>query len=141
MSYRWFNSRPSVILIRFINIFIILFPAKKTKNIVSALKVPVPSMLQSNVVYQITYSQCKLSYVEQTSRHLQQRFKEHIGSHGLLKRHFEMCKVSQSFDMIKILEREKFEKSLILEVLFICVASFSYQTEYTFSQNWAESVF
>ena len=92
---------------------------KKTKNTVSTLKVPVPYMLQSNVVYQITCSQCKLSYVGQTSRHLQQRFKEHIGSQGLLRKHFETCDVSPSFDMIEILGKQKFEKLLILEALFI----------------------
>ena len=97
----------------------IIMTLKKTKNTVSTLKVPVPYMLQSNVVYQITCSQCKLSYVGQTSRHLQQRFKEHIGSQGLLRKHFETCDVSPSFDMIEILGKEKFEKLLILEALFI----------------------
>ena len=58
---------------------------------------------QSNVVYEITCSQCNLSYVGQTSRHLQQRFKEHIGSSGLLKKHFQDCDVSPSFEMVKIL--------------------------------------
>ena len=59
-------------------------------------------MLRSNVVYKITCSQCNLSYVGQTSRHLQQRFKEHIGSQGLLKKHFEDCNVSPSLDMLYI---------------------------------------
>ena len=76
-------------------------------------------MLQSNVVYEITCSQCKLSYVGQTSRHLQQRFKEHIGSSGLLKKHFQDCDVSPSFEMVKILGKAKFEKLLTLEALFI----------------------
>ena len=92
---------------------------RKTKNIISSLKVPVPIVLQSNVVYQITCSQCKLSYVGQTSRHLQQRFKEHIGSSGLLKSHFHDCNISPSFEMVKILGKQKFDKLLTLEALFI----------------------
>ena len=69
--------------------------------------------------YEITCSQCKLSYVGQTSRHLQQRFKEHIGSSGLLKKHFQDYDVMPSFEMVKILGREKLEKLLTLEALFI----------------------
>ena len=92
---------------------------KKTKNLISHLKVPVPDMLRSNVVYKITCSQCNLSYVGQTSRHLQQRFKEHIGSQGLLKKHFEDCNVSPSMDMVKILGKAKFDRFLTLEALFI----------------------
>ena len=42
-----------------------------------------------------------------------------IRSQGLLKNKIEMCYVSPSFDMIKILGREKLEKLMILEVLII----------------------
>ena len=108
---------------------------KKTKNTVYTLKVPVPYMLQSNVVYQITCSQCKLSYVGQTSRHLQQRFKEHIGSQGLLNKHFEICDVSPSLDMIEILGKEKFEKLLILEALFIAEIKPSLNTKDEFKRR------
>ena len=52
-------------------------------------------------------------------RHLQQRFKEHIGSSGLLKSHFHDCNISPSFEMVKILGKQKFEKLLTLEALFI----------------------
>ena len=97
----------------------VIMTLRKTKKLISSLKVPVPNMLQSNVVYEITCSQCKLSYVGQTSRHLQQRFKEHIGSSGLLKKHFQDCDVSPSFEMVKILGKAKFEKLLTLEALFI----------------------
>ena len=97
----------------------IIMTCKKTKSLISTLKVPVPDMLQSNVVYKITCSQCKLSYVGQTSRHVQQRFKEHIGTQGLLKKHFIDCNVSPAFDMITILGKAKFEKLLTLEALFI----------------------
>ena len=77
---------------------------KLFKNIVSALESLYPCIRQSNIVYQITCSQCKL------------RFKEHIGSQGLLKKHFEMCNVFPSFEIIKIID---IEKLLILEASFI----------------------
>ena len=92
---------------------------KKTKNLISTLKVPVPDMLQSNVVYQITCSRCQSSYVGQTSRHLQQRFREHIGSKGLLKKHFEECDIFSSEDMVKILGKSSGEKLMTLEALYI----------------------
>ena len=99
--------------------FKVILTLRKTKNVITSLKVPVPNMLQSNVVYKITCSQCKLSYVGQTSRHLQQRLKEHIGSSGLLRKHFQECDVSPSFEMVEILGKEKFERLLTLEALFI----------------------
>ena len=92
---------------------------KKTKNLISTLKVPVPDMLQSNVVYQITCSRCQSSYVGQTSRHLQQRFREHIGSKGLLRKHFEECDIFSSEDMVEILGKSSGEKLMTLEALFI----------------------
>ena len=91
----------------------------KTKNIVSKLKPPVPNMLQSNVVYKITCPRCKSSYVGQTSRHMQQRFREHIGARGLIKIHFIDCNVEPREDTVEILGRAKGEKLLTLESLFI----------------------
>jgi len=78
-------------------------------------------MSQSNAVYEITCSQCTMSYAGETSRHLQQRLKEHIGSiqWTFEKKHFHDWNVSPSFEMVKILGKEKFDKSLTLEVLFI----------------------
>ena len=69
----------------------VIMTLSKTKHVISSLKFPVPDMLQSNVVYQIICSRCQSSYVGQTSRHLQQRFREHIGSKGILRKHFEEC--------------------------------------------------
>ena len=97
----------------------VVLTLQKTKSVISTLKVPVPYMLQSNVVYQITCPQCKLSYVGQTSRHVQQRFREHVGSQGIFKKHFEVCNVSPSMDFVKILGRAKFDRLLSLEALFI----------------------
>ena len=46
-------------------------------------------------------------------RQLQQRFNEHVASH------FEDCNVSPSMDMVMILGKEKFDRLLTLEALFI----------------------
>jgi len=92
----------------------------KTKHLVSSLKFPILDMLQSNVVYQIICSRCQSSYVGQTSRHLQQRFREHIGSKGILRKHFEECDIDPSENLVKIIGKSKFsEKLLTLEALFI----------------------
>ena len=78
-------------------------------------------MLRNNVVYQIICPRCKSSYVGQTSRHLQQRFKEHIGNKGPMKTHFENCTITPTDDMISILGRmdRGDGRLLMLEALFI----------------------
>ena len=91
----------------------------KTKSEVSTLKTPVPHMLQNNLVYQIECPGCTASYVGQTSRLLQQRFREHMGSRGLIKNHFEMCDVVPTEDNVRILGKSRGEKLLSLEALFI----------------------
>ena len=91
----------------------------KTKSEVSALKTPVPHMLQNNLVYQINCPGCSASYVGQTSRLLQQRFKEHMGSRGLIKNHFEICGTLPSEDQVKILGKNRGDKLMSLEALFI----------------------
>ena len=91
----------------------------KTKSEVSALKTPVPHMLQNNLVYQIKCPGCSASYVGQTSRLLQQRFKEHMGFRGLIKNHFEICGTSPSEDQVKILGKNRGDKLMSLEALFI----------------------
>ena len=50
---------------------------------------------------------------------LQQRFKEHIRSQGLLKRHFEDYNISPFMNMVRILEKAEFDRSLTLKALFI----------------------
>ena len=76
-------------------------------------------MLKSNVVYKITCSQCQLRYVGQTARHLATRYKEHVSPRGLLRKHFDNCQITPSFDLVDILGRAKGEKLLTLEALFI----------------------
>ena len=91
----------------------------KTKSVISNLKTPVPYMLQNNAVYKITCPGCNASYVGQKSRHLQQRFREHIGSKGIFKKHFEICNQIPSETFLKIVGKAKGERLLSLEALFI----------------------
>ena len=50
---------------------------------------------------------------------MQTRFREHIGSRGLLKKHFDECNVLPNENMVTILGRARGEKLLTLEALFI----------------------
>ena len=97
----------------------VIMTLNKTKSEISKLKAPVPFMLTSNVVYQINCPGCQASYVGQTSRLLQSRFREHIGSKGLIKNHFDSCLKVPSKDDIKILGKQSGDKLLTLEALFI----------------------
>ena len=97
----------------------IIMTLHKTKNVISNLKTPVPKMLKSNVVYQIKCSRCNACYVGQTIRHVQTRFREHIGARGLLKKHFDDCGILPHDNMVTILGRAQGEKLLTLEALFI----------------------
>ena len=78
-------------------------------------------MLQNNVVYNITCPRCNSSYVGQTARHLQQRFKEHVGNRGPMKTHFEDCAVTPTDNIVSILGRSSGGDSrlLTLEALYI----------------------
>ena len=67
----------------------------------------------------ITCPGCDASYVGCTTRLLQQRFREHVGSRGLIKNHFDSCSTIPSHDHVKILGKNKGEKLLSLEALFI----------------------
>ena len=57
--------------------------------------------------------------IQLPSRVLQQRFKEHMGSRGLIKNHFEICGTSPSEDQVKILGKNRGDKWMSLEALFI----------------------
>ena len=72
----------------------------KTKDTLPSLKPGVPKMLQNNGVYKINCPRCDLSYVGQTVRHLQQRFKGHVGNKGHLRTHFESCPITFNEDNI-----------------------------------------
>ena len=59
------------------------------------------------------------SYVGQTSRHLQQCLREYIGSQRLLEEHFDDYNLSPSINMVTIFGKNKFDRLLIFEALFI----------------------
>ena len=94
---------------------------KKTKNFLPSLKPVVPKMLQNNVVYKIKCPGCESSYVGQTVRHLQRRFKEHLGNKGPVKTHLETCSISNpNENIIHILGRSRSLPHLLtLEALYI----------------------
>ena len=94
---------------------------EKTKTALPPLKIIVPKMLKSNVVYEISCPRCKSSYVGQTSRHLQQRFREHMGSQGIIRHHLEECGVVASDDLVRVIGKAKGERLLTLEALHIAV--------------------
>ena len=99
----------------------LIMTLKKTKYSLPPLKPFVPDMFKNNVVYQIVCPRCKSSYVGQTTRHLQQRFKEHIGNKGPIKTHFESCAITPTDDIISVLGRmdRGDGRLLTLEALFI----------------------
>ena len=93
---------------------------RKLKTIMPSLKPTVPKMFSSGVVYKIQCPGCPSSYIGQTVRHLQTRFREHLGCNGTMRRHIETCNPSLSFsdDSISILAKSsKYFKLLTLEAL------------------------
>ena len=99
----------------------IIMTTIKTKSVLPSLKPAVPKMLKSKIVYKIDCPGCDSSYVGQTVRHLQRRFREHIGNKGPMKTHFQTCGIScPSNDIIKILDRNSSPPRLLtLEALYI----------------------
>ena len=98
----------------------VIMTTKKIKCSLPSLKPQVPRMLQSNVVYKISCPGCNSSYVGQTTRHLQRRFKEHTGNKGPVKTHFENCGITPDCTVVKIIGRaNSLPRLLTLEALFI----------------------
>ena len=95
---------------------------KENKNHNAFTQTTVPKMLQKGVNYQISCPECNSSYVGQTVHHLSRRFREHLGSSGTLKKHFETCVENTiiSLDNVKVLTKCYSDKKLLtLEALFI----------------------
>ena len=102
----------------------VIMTTRKLKTCLPSLKPLVPKMLRSNVVYKLTCPSCNASYVGQTVRHVQQRVREHLGSKGIMKSHFDACGVDplsiQDFDFVSLLDKaNKTSKLLTLEALYI----------------------
>ena len=100
----------------------VVMTTRKLKTVMPSLKPIVPKMLSSGVVYKIQCPGCSSSYIGQTVRHLQTRFREHLGCSGTMRRHIETCDPSVKISeySISILARaNKYIKLLTLEALFI----------------------
>ena len=102
----------------------LIMKTKKLKSVLPTLKPTVPEMLRSAVVYKIVCPGCDASYVGETSRHLQQRLREHLGKSGTIRKHIEYCQPSlslENFDKnVSILATsQSLPKLLTLEALFI----------------------
>ena len=55
----------------------VVLTLRKIKTFLPSLKAPVPKMMKSNIVYQVTCPRCHARYVGKTSRHCCTRFGEH----------------------------------------------------------------
>ena len=104
----------------------VIMTTRKLKTCLPSLKSPVPKMLLSNVVYKLKCPGCDSSYVGQTVRHMQRRFREHVGSGGTMRSHFNECNTILNstpdidFVDIEILHKcNSLPKLLALEALYI----------------------
>ena len=82
----------------------VVMTLRKLKTVLPSLKEPVMKMLKSGVVYKIVCPSCSASYVGETTRHLQVRFKEHIQRAGPMKTHLSNCKTTLAEKDIDILQ-------------------------------------
>ena len=102
----------------------LIMTTRKLKTCLPSLKSPVPKMLLSNVVYKLKCPGCSSSYVGQTVRHMQRRFREHVGSGGTLRLHFEECNTvwnsTPESDIVQILDKcNSVPRLMALEALYI----------------------
>ena len=102
----------------------VIMKTKKIKAVLPPLKSAIPKMLRSAVVYKIDCPGCDSSYVGYTSRHLQQRVREHFGKSGVIRKHMNECIpffILENFDKhVNILAfSNSLTKLMTLEALFI----------------------
>ena len=106
----------------------VIMKTKKIKSVLPALKPAVPKMFRSAVVYKIDCPGCDSSYVGFTSRHLQQRVREHLGKSGVIRKHINECLPSSpSLDKLDSFDKQvsilagssSLNKLMTLEALFI----------------------
>ena len=98
---------------------------RKVKSVLPTLKQNIDKLMTSNIVYEFTCPNCKVSYVGMTSRHLCTRIKEHQQNgenQTAIKEHTELC-LGQSaspehFKILEKIERDIWHLS-VTEALFI----------------------
>ena len=70
----------------------VVYTLRKLKTVTPSLKEPVDMSLRSGIVYKLSCPRCNACYVGATSRHLQVRFKEHVGKKtSAVSRHLKIC--------------------------------------------------
>ena len=96
---------------------------RKLKTTMPSLKPPVPKLLQSKVVYQVTCPRCNSCYVGWTHRHVGTRFSEHrIRWKQPVRPHFYNCIGSQpTTQHLKVLKSttRSIDFLMTLEALYI----------------------
>ena len=93
----------------------------KINPFVSSLKPKIPEEIVSRVVYQNKCPSCQACYVGQTSRHILTRYKEHTRPSAPVRKHFDNCAVSLSFDNMDVLKSSARGEAhlLTMEALYI----------------------
>ena len=99
---------------------------RKLKTAMPSLKPKVEMALRAGVVYQITCSSCKASYVGQSRRHLTARFREHVRPKGTIAKHLMECPgapatltLEESCTILAASMKENESHLLTLEALWI----------------------
>ena len=78
----------------------------KLKNVLPSLKAPMELNIASNVVYKLTCSGCRSTYIGFTTRHLITRKKEHMGKRGVFGKHIKDCHENINKDIeMEVLKR------------------------------------
>ena len=97
----------------------VFFTMRKLKIARPSLKAKIPRMLKSHVVYQIKCPGCQSSYVDQTTRHLSTRIREHSRNSSNVEEPLSQCGVALTEDNVKIIDSCSYSKVLNLEALHI----------------------
>lgn len=108
------------------NVKIAVRNQKTVRNLYSRLKDPIPTLLKSNVVYEIECKDCDKKYIGQTSQWLKSRITLHKSD---TRKHHERCALSThaftldhrvNYEDVNVLQMERnYRKRLILEMIEI----------------------
>ena len=120
MEYRGHISDRFSRSIRKITEACVLLTTRKIETVLPSLKSKIPEDLKSRVIYEMTCSGCKSSYVGQTKRHLMTRLAEHARISSPVGSHLKNCIRDASEIWSKILDQtEDPGRLLTLEDLYI----------------------
>ena len=96
---------------------------RKLKTVLPSLKSSTKEILRSRVVYKLACPGCNTCYVEQTTRHLLTRFREHKNDKsGPVFKHFQECLGTRpNVEDIEVLYKgpKNYDTLLAIEALFI----------------------